>query len=94
MAFILATEAKFILRKYKPKIVAITGTVGKTSAKDAIALVLSTKFNVRKSEKSYNSELGVPLTIIGEKSAWLNPLQWFFVLLRGTQAFFKKTEYP
>ncbi len=71
---------------------AITGTVGKTSTKDAIALILATKFNVRKSEKSYNSELGVPLTIIGAKSAWNNFFQWFIVLLRGIGVILKKRE--
>ncbi len=82
-----------ILRKYKPKIVAVTGSVGKTSTKDAVALVLSGKFNVRKSEKSYNSELGVPLTIIGAKSAWNNIFQWILVLAQGIKVFFK-SDYP
>ena len=91
---LLVTEGKLILWKYEPKIVAITGTVGKTSTKDAIALILATKFNVRKSEKSYNSELGVPLTIIGEKSAWNNFFQWFFVLLKGLKVFLKYQNYP
>lgn len=91
---ILNTEARLILQKYKPKIIAITGTVGKTSTKDAAALILGTKFNVRKSEKSYNSELGVPLTIIGAKSAWLNPFQWLAVFWLGLKAIFKKQLYP
>ena len=47
--------AKLVLKKYRPKIVAITGSVGKTSTKDAVYAVLSTKFFVRKSEKSFNS---------------------------------------
>lgn len=83
-----------ILRKYKPKIAAVSGTVGKTSAKDAIALALGSKFNVRKSEKSYNSEIGVPLTIIGAKSAWNNFFQWILILLQGAKVFFKEKDYP
>jgi len=94
IAIFLKIEAKLILKKYKPKIVAITGTVGKTSTKDAIALILAIKFNVRKSEKSYNSELGVPLTIIGAKSAWNNVFEWFLVFLKGLKALIKKEEYP
>lgn len=89
IVFILQLEAKMILRKYKPKIAAVTGSVGKTSTKDAVALVLSNKFNVRKSEKSYNSELGVPLTVIGAKSAWNNIFQWILVLLQGIKVFLK-----
>jgi len=91
---LLTIEGKLILWKYKPKIVAITGTVGKTSTKDAIALILATKFNVRKSEKSYNSELGVPLTIIGAKSAWNNVFEWLTVFIKGIKVLIKEEHYP
>ncbi len=84
---LLRLEAKLILRKHKPKIAAVSGTVGKTSTKDAIALVFGKEFNVRKSEKSYNSELGVPLTIIGAKSAWNNFFQWILILVKGAGVF-------
>jgi len=93
VVFLLQSEAKLILHKYKPKIIAITGTAGKTSTKDAIALVFASKFNIRKSEKSYNSELGVPLTIIGAKSAWNNIFQWILILAQGIKVFLK-SEYP
>ena len=35
VAYILKTESRLVLFKYKPKIIAITGSVGKTSTKDA-----------------------------------------------------------
>lgn len=79
----LTWEAKLILRRFKPKIIAITGNVGKTSAKDAIYAVLKDHAFVRKSEKSMNSELGVPLTIIGSKSAWGSASGWIRVLFEG-----------
>ena len=66
---ILTFEAKLVLKKYKPKIVAITGSVGKTSTKDAIHTVLQHHKHARKSEKSFNSEIGIPLTILGLKNA-------------------------
>lgn len=91
---ILTWEAKLILKKYKPKIVAITGSVGKTSAKDAAAEVLSSSFRVRKSQKSYNSELGVPLTIIGASSGWDSMFSWFEIILKGLRLIFLKNEYP
>ena len=94
IVFLLRWEAKLILRKYKPKIVGVTGTVGKTSAKEAIASVLSADFYVRKSEKSYNSELGVPLTIIGAKSAWNNFFQWFLILFKGFKLIIAPYDYP
>lgn len=45
------------------KVVGITGSVGKTSTKEAIATVLSEKYNVLKTEGNFNNELGLPLTI-------------------------------
>jgi len=59
--------AKLTIQRYQPEIIAITGSVGKTSAKEAIYAVLKNYKRVRKSGGNLNNELGVPLTIIG---AW------------------------
>ncbi|MBQ4282970.1 MAG: UDP-N-acetylmuramoyl-tripeptide--D-alanyl-D-alanine ligase [Lachnospira sp.] len=45
------------------KVVGITGSVGKTSTKETIASVLSTKYKVLKTLGNFNNELGLPLTI-------------------------------
>ena len=84
---ILKLEAKLILARFRPKIIAVTGTVGKTSVKEAVALVLGSEFNVRKSEKSYNSEIGVPLTIIGAQTGWGSFKQWLAVIFKGLKVF-------
>lgn len=73
---ILQHRAKAVLRKFHPKVVAITGSVGKTSAKEAIALALSAKYTVRTASKNYNNEFGVPFTILGAKSPNRNPFKW------------------
>lgn len=44
-------------------VIGITGSVGKTTAKEMISAVLSQRFNVLKTDKNLNNELGVPLTI-------------------------------
>jgi UDP-N-acetylmuramoyl-tripeptide--D-alanyl-D-alanine ligase len=49
--------------KFEIPTVAVTGTNGKTTTKDMIAEVLSSKFKVLKSIKSYNNLVGVPLTL-------------------------------
>ncbi|MBP7741735.1 MAG: hypothetical protein KA104_03570, partial [Candidatus Pacebacteria bacterium] len=72
VASFLAVLARGIVRKYKPTIVMVTGSVGKTSTKDAVAAALGEKYYLRASEKSYNSEFGVPLTIIGARNPWEN----------------------
>ena len=62
---ILRWLSKIILWKYKPIVIAVTGSVGKTSAKEAIFCVLREKFRVRRSMGNFNTEIGAPLTIIG-----------------------------
>jgi UDP-N-acetylmuramoyl-tripeptide--D-alanyl-D-alanine ligase len=47
-----------------PRLVGITGSVGKTSTKDLTAAVLSTTFATHASVRSFNNEIGVPLTLL------------------------------
>lgn len=91
---ILHFEARTALLRYKPKIIAVVGTVGKTSTKDAIALVLSHKFFVRKSEKSFNSELGVPLSVLGLPNEWESPIGWLRNILEGCKVAFWGEPFP
>lgn len=53
----------------KAKIVAITGSVGKSSTKEAVTTVLKEKYRVRANYGSLNNELGLPLAILGERNA-------------------------
>ncbi len=94
ITYILRLESKLILWKYKPKIVAITGSVGKTSTKDAVYAVLSAVTYVRKSEKSFNSEIGLPLTILGCPNGWNNPYTWLKNVLKGLWLFIWPHKYP
>jgi len=52
---------------YDVPVVAITGSVGKTSTKDMIASVLSKKYNVLKTEANNNNHIGLPLTLLNAK---------------------------
>lgn len=49
---------------YDIPVIAITGSVGKTSTKDAIASVVSQKYKVLKTEGNFNNSIGLPLTIL------------------------------
>lgn len=51
-------------KKLSAKIVGITGSVGKTSTKEAIASVLALKYKVLKTQGNLNNEIGVPLTLL------------------------------
>ena len=84
---ILTWEAKHVLKRYKPFVIAVTGSVGKTGTKDAIFQVVYASANapasVRKSQKSFNSELGIPLTVLGLENAWRNPWVWLANIFKG-----------
>ncbi len=90
---VLTWEAKLVLAKKKPFIIGVTGNLGKTSTKDAIYSVMKDHMNVRRSQKSMNSEFGVPLTILGQKSGWNNPFAWIFILIKGLLVSFEE-DYP
>lgn len=62
---ILASLARETIHKYKPKVIAITGSMGKTSTRIAIYDVLKSTRRVRMSANNFNNEIGVPLTILG-----------------------------
>lgn len=91
---ILTFEARLLLQRTRPTIVAVTGSVGKTSTKDAIYSVLKDHRSARKSEKSYNSELGVPLTVLGLENAWNNPFLWLKNIADGLLIALFPHEYP
>ncbi|HWQ99538.1 MAG TPA: UDP-N-acetylmuramoyl-tripeptide--D-alanyl-D-alanine ligase, partial [Candidatus Methylomirabilis sp.] len=61
----LAAAARRAIKREKPTIIAITGSVGKSSAKEAIAVALGSHepaSDVRASLKNENNEYGVPFT--------------------------------
>jgi UDP-N-acetylmuramoyl-tripeptide--D-alanyl-D-alanine ligase len=84
------------LQKFKPRVVGITGSVGKTSTKEAIYAVLTSKFRVRKNEKNYNNEIGLPLTVLGLESGGGSLSKWALVLLRAFGVVFlaSRKSYP
>ncbi len=92
---ILFLLSRGILRKYQPKIVGITGSVGKSSAKEAVFAVLKLKFRVRKNIKNYNNEIGLPLTIIGLPSGGRSILAWLKIFMRALRLIiFIDKDYP
>ena len=64
----LVEIAKLKRDLYDIPVVAITGSVGKTSTKDVISEVMSQKYKVQKTQGNQNNRLGVPLTIMGLKN--------------------------
>jgi len=90
----LAIVAKWVIKKYKPSVLMVSGSVGKTSTKEAVAAVLSTRFYVRKSEKSFNTQFGVPFTILNVSNPWGNPLAWLSLIKSSIALLMLPNHYP
>ena len=67
---VLKKLAKRRLKKFRGKVVAVTGSVGKTSTKEAIFRVLNASYKVKHTKKSMNSEFGLLLTILDIESGF------------------------
>lgn len=67
----------------KPTVVAIAGSVGKSSARNALTLGLKgwlSPDDVRSSKKNFNNELGIPLSVFDCDMPGRNPLKWIKLL--------------
>ncbi len=60
----LQTLATAVRRMWARPLIAVTGSVGKTTTKDAIAHVLASRFRVLKSEGNFNNHFGLPLMLL------------------------------
>lgn len=56
--------AAFWRRRFSPRVIGITGSVGKTTTKELVADVLSRRYVTLRSERSYNNEIGLPITLL------------------------------
>lgn len=90
---LLRWVSQAILWRHKPVVIAITGSVGKTTTKDIVAHGMKSVVETGKAEKSFNSDFGVPLSIIGVENPWGSVIGWLDVILKGIKVF-SGTRYP
>lgn len=92
---ILRVLSRLVLLRYKPEVIAITGSVGKTSSKEAIFQILKNKFNIRKTRGNQNNEIGVPLTILNIKDTpGKNIFGWLKIFLKAIGMIIIRIKYP
>lgn len=60
----LGDIAHFHRQRFSVPIISITGSNGKTTAKDMVSFVLESEFNVLKNEGTQNNQIGLPLTLL------------------------------
>ncbi len=65
----LQQAAAYWRRQHDVRVIGVTGSIGKTTSKEAIEAVLRTSYRTLKSEASYNNEIGLPLTLLNLTSA-------------------------
>jgi UDP-N-acetylmuramoyl-tripeptide--D-alanyl-D-alanine ligase len=93
VANILGWQLRRLMKKKDIKVIAVAGSIGKTSTKLALARVLTQSFKVRFQEGNYNDLVSVPLIFFGRTMPNIyNPLAWILVFLRNELALI--TKYP
>jgi UDP-N-acetylmuramoyl-tripeptide--D-alanyl-D-alanine ligase len=60
----LQTLATAVRRHWNKRVIGVTGSAGKTTTKEAVAVVLGARFNVLKSQGNLNNEFGMPLQLL------------------------------
>jgi UDP-N-acetylmuramoyl-tripeptide--D-alanyl-D-alanine ligase len=91
---VLASQVRRLYRKHKFKVVAVAGSIGKTSTKLAIVNVLEQGYRVRSQEDNYNHPITVPLVFFGQTTPSLrNPLSWFKVFWNNEKVLSGKYPY-
>lgn len=91
---LFVSQQKRIIKKHHPKIVAVVGSVGKTSTKFAIATVLSQQLRVQVQNGNYNTPISVPFIFLGRSLPKLhNPFGWIAAWYAGEKIIWGKYPY-
>ncbi len=91
---LLGFFARQIVKKYKPTIIGITGSYGKTSTRAAVFAVVSQKYKAYTPPKNLNDKLGLPLGIIGQDSPGSSLFGWLKVFWRIKMLLLFRMQYP
>ncbi len=93
--FLLKTITSLVISKYNPTVVAVTGSVGKTSTKEAVHEVFKDIKRIRKSAGNLNTETGAPLVFLKESEPGKGIKGWIRIILRGLRLIiFRDPHYP
>jgi len=92
---LLLTLAKLSIMLHRPFTIAIAGSTDKTLVKDVICEQFSShRHAVRANPKSYNNEMGLPLSILSLASGNASMLRWLAILIQGFIKTFVDSTFP
>ncbi|HYE60194.1 MAG TPA: UDP-N-acetylmuramoyl-tripeptide--D-alanyl-D-alanine ligase [Candidatus Kapabacteria bacterium] len=92
---VLRLLGKKVLKKYRPDIIGIAGSLGKTTAKEITVHILRERFQVAGSKRNYNTEVGTLLTILQADHPGQSVIGWFGVFVKGVRLLLKRDDrYP
>lgn len=93
VVLILGWQVRRLCKQYKPHVIGVVGSIGKTSTKLAIAESLSTQTTVRYQAGNYNDLVSVPLVFFGHTMpSLLNPLAWLRIFAANERMI--RVQYP
>jgi len=94
VAAVLYWQVRRLRRKNNFQVIAVEGSIGKTSTKMAIARLLSAKLKVRYQEGNYNDLVTVPLVFFGHPLTHLfNPISWLRIFISNELQLLKKCQF-
>jgi UDP-N-acetylmuramoyl-tripeptide--D-alanyl-D-alanine ligase len=90
LQYYLKYLTKFVLTIHRPTIIAIAGSTNKTFIKDEISKILRKEgINTRSNPKSFNTEIGLPLSILNLPSGYNSYKNWLPIIMKATSQIFK-----
>jgi len=90
---ILNVFARKIVGKYKPVIIGVTGSAGKSSTCKIISQVLGTKYEIRMNNSRCRTDISIPLAIIGAESGKRSISSWFNIFKRALVLIWGKSNF-
>jgi len=95
LKYLLWFLAKLTLWRYRPLVIVVAGSTGKSSTKEAIYYALKNDFQVARATSNLNTEIGLPLTIIQGYDAKKNVFLWLINILHVFGlVIIKRRNYP
>lgn len=93
---LLTGLSRRIVKKYNPKVIAITGSYGKTSSREAIYAILNDELseNIRMTEGELNGEWGMHISVIGAHNPSGSIIRWIGIAIKGVMLLLVKRTYP